>query len=82
MGDVAETCRAGPMFKHRALFGFTVETHAGEGAIVGPKMRLCDSAGFVGAAIAAAGLTCWNLSRVIPHENRNPVPGLLALARR
>ena len=39
------------------LFGFTVETHDGEGAIVGAKMRYAHGADFVRDAIAQAGLT-------------------------
>jgi predicted TPR repeat methyltransferase len=65
------------------LFGFTVETHDGEGAIVGPKMRYAHGAGFVRAAIAGAGLTLIELTRASSRtENRTPVPGLLVLARR
>jgi predicted TPR repeat methyltransferase len=84
VADVAETCRAvAEVLGVGGLFGFTVETHDGEGAIVGPKMRYAHSAGFVTAAIAAAGLTLLELKPASSRtENRIPVPGLLALARR
>ena len=50
------------------LFGFTVETHDGEGAIVGPKMRYAHSADFVRGAIAEAGLTLVELTqRLLAH---------------
>jgi predicted TPR repeat methyltransferase len=65
------------------LFCFTVETHAGEGAIVGPKMRYQHGTEFVRAAINAAGLTCLMLDAVSTrNENRVPVPGLLVVAQR
>ena len=65
------------------LFGFTVETHAGEGAIVGPKMRYAHGEKFIRDAIADAGLTLVALTQVSTRtENRLPVPGLLVVARR
>ena len=65
------------------LFGFTVETHDGEGAIVGAKMRYAHGADFVRDAIAKAGLTLVELTPASSRtENRAPVPGLLVLARR
>jgi predicted TPR repeat methyltransferase len=65
------------------LFGFTVETHEGEGAIVGAKMRYAHGAEFVRGAIADAGLTLVELTRASSRtENRAPVPGLLVIARR
>jgi len=64
------------------LFCFTVETHAGEGAIVGPKMRYQHGADFVRAALDAAGLTVVRLDAVSTrNENRVPVPGLLVVAQ-
>jgi len=65
------------------LFGFTVETHAGEGAIVGAKMRYQHGADFVRAAIGDAGLALVQLTPASSRtENRLPVPGLLAVARK
>jgi predicted TPR repeat methyltransferase len=65
------------------LFGFTVETHEGEGAIVGAKMRYAHSADFVRGAVADAGLTLHELTRASSRtENRLPVPGLLVIAER
>ena len=65
------------------LFGFTVETHDGEGAIVGAKMRYAHSADFVRGAIVEAGLALVELTRASSRtENRVPVPGLLVLACR
>jgi predicted TPR repeat methyltransferase len=64
------------------LFAFTVETHDGDGAIVGAKMRYAHGEMFVRDAIANAGLTLVALTRVSSRtENRVPVPGLLVVAR-
>ena len=65
------------------LFAFTVETHDGEGAIVGAKMRYAHGEDFVRARIAEAGLTLRRADarRRSRTENRVPVPGLLVVAR-
>ena len=76
-GEVARVLAPG------GLFGFTVETHAGEGAIVGPKMRYAHSADFVRDALTDAGLTLLDLKAASTRtENRIPVPGLLVVAQR
>lgn len=84
IADFAETCRAAAdVLAPGGLFGFTVETHEGEGAIVGAKMRYAHSENFVRAAIADARLTLVELRPASTRtENRRPVPGLLVLARR
>jgi predicted TPR repeat methyltransferase len=80
----AETCAAvARVLAPGGLFGFTVETHDGEGAIVGAKMRYAHSADFVRRALAETGLTLVELTRASSRtETRLPVPGLLVLARR
>jgi predicted TPR repeat methyltransferase len=84
VADLAEVCVAvARVMQPGGLFGFTVETHEGEGAIVGAKMRYAHSEQFIRDAIADAGLTLVELTRASSRtENRVPVPGLLALARR
>jgi predicted TPR repeat methyltransferase len=84
IADFAAVCDAvARVLTEGGLFGFTVEAHDGEGAIVGAKMRYAHSADFVRDAIAAAGLTLVELTRASSRtENRVPVPGLLVLARR
>jgi predicted TPR repeat methyltransferase len=84
VADVPEVCAAvAAVLAPDGLFGFTVETHAGEGAIVGAKMRYAHAAAFVRQAIADAGLALAQLTPVSSRtENRVPVPGLLAVARR
>ena len=84
VGDLAAVCRSvARVLAPEGLFGFTVEAHDGEGAIVGEKMRSAHGAEFVRGAIADAGLTLLDLKAASTRtENRVPVPGLLALARR
>jgi predicted TPR repeat methyltransferase len=63
------------------LFAFTVESHAGEGVMLGEGLRYAYSAGAVQALIAAAGL---NLASLEPASSRTEsgvqVPGLVAVA--
>jgi predicted TPR repeat methyltransferase len=84
VADVAEVCAAAArVLAPGGLLGFTVETHDGEGAIVGAKMRYAHGAGFVRGALAQAGLTLVQLSQASSRtENRVPVPGLVVVARR
>jgi predicted TPR repeat methyltransferase len=84
VADLADVCVAvARVMQPGGLFGFTVETHDGQGAIVGPKMRYAHSEAFVRAAIADAGLTLVELTRASSRtENRVLVPGLLAVARK
>lgn len=83
VADLADVCAAvARVLAPGGLFGFTVETHDGQGAIVGPKMRYAHSADFVRAAIAGAGLTLLELKAASSRtENRIAVPGLLVVAR-
>jgi predicted TPR repeat methyltransferase len=63
------------------LIAFTVETHAGEGVILGEGLRYAHGAGFVRAAISEAGLAlsrCEDLSA--RNEDNVPVPGLVVVA--
>src|SRR5256714_1857228 len=84
VADFAETCRAvADALAPGGLFGFTVETHEGKGAVVGAKMRYAHSANFVRDAIADAGLTLLQLKAASSRmENRIPVAGLLVLGQR
>jgi predicted TPR repeat methyltransferase len=83
VADVADVCAAvARVLAPGGLFGFTAETHGGEGAIVGAKMRYAHGEPFIRDAIAKAGLTLVELTRASSRtENRVPVPGLLVVAR-
>ena len=84
IGDVGAVCAAvARVLAPNGRFGFTVETHAGEGAIVGAKMRYQHGETFVQGAIADAGMVVRRLDAVSTrNENRVPVPGLLVIAAR
>ncbi len=84
VADLADVCLAvARVLSPDGLFAFTVETHDGEGAIVGAKMRYQHSAAFVRAALADAGLRAVCFEAVSTrNENRAPVPGLLVIASR
>ena len=84
VGDLAEVCAAvAQVLAPGGLFGFTVETHEGEGAVVGAKLRYAHGAGFVRAALADAGLALRTMTPASSRtENRVPVPGLLVVAER
>jgi predicted TPR repeat methyltransferase len=63
------------------LLAFTVETHNGEGVILGEGLRYAHGAGYVRASIGDAGLTlsrCEDLSA--RNEDNVPVPGLVVVA--
>jgi predicted TPR repeat methyltransferase len=84
VADVAAVCAAvARVLAPGGLFAFTVETHDGDGAIVGAKMRYAHGEKFIRGSIGDAGLTLVDLTRASSRtENRVPVPGLLAVARR
>jgi predicted TPR repeat methyltransferase len=62
------------------LLAFTVETHGGDGVILGERLRYAHGAGYVRHTIATAGL---KLSRLEDLSARNedhvPVPGLVVV---
>jgi predicted TPR repeat methyltransferase len=65
------------------LLAFTVETHGGDGVILGEGLRYAHSAGYVRASISDAGLTlsrCEDLSA--RNEDNAPVPGLVVVAEK
>jgi predicted TPR repeat methyltransferase len=63
------------------LLAFTVETHGGEGVILGEGLRYAHGAGYVRAAIDAAGLSLLRLENLSArNEDNTPVPGLVAVA--
>jgi predicted TPR repeat methyltransferase len=82
IGDFAGVCASiANALSPDGLLGFTVETHDGEGAIVGAKMRYQHAESFVRGALADAGLRAVRLDKVSTrNENRVPVPGLLVIA--
>lgn len=63
------------------LLAFTVETHRGEGVMLGDGLRYAHGAGYVRASVADAGLTLSRLEDLSArNEDNEPVPGLVAVA--
>jgi predicted TPR repeat methyltransferase len=63
------------------LLAFTVETHGGDGIVLGEGLRYAHSAGYVRGSIGEAGLMlsrCEDLSA--RNEDNAPVPGLVVVA--
>ncbi|HKS64689.1 MAG TPA: methyltransferase domain-containing protein [Xanthobacteraceae bacterium] len=83
VADVAGVCaEVKRVLGSGGLFGFTVETHDGDGAIVGAKMRYAHGKRFIRDALRDAGLTLVALTQASSRtEKRVPVPGLLVVAR-
>ncbi len=70
-----------PVLAADGLFGFTVETHAGDGVVLGESLRYAHGAAHVRAAIAGAGLRLVDLGAVsVRTEKGAAVPGLLGVA--
>jgi predicted TPR repeat methyltransferase len=73
--EVARVLTAG------GLLAFTVETHSGEGVMIGEGLRYAHGAAYVRAQVAGAGLKlaqCEDLSA--RHEDNVPAPGLVVVA--
>jgi predicted TPR repeat methyltransferase len=65
------------------ILAFTVETHAGEGAILRDTLRFAHSEAHVRGALEQAGLALLSLQATSTRtEKKVPVPGLLVVARR
>jgi predicted TPR repeat methyltransferase len=63
------------------VLAFTVETHGGDGVILGEGLRYAHGAGHVRASIEAAGLTLSRLEELSArNEDNTPVPGLVVVA--
>jgi predicted TPR repeat methyltransferase len=63
------------------LLAFTVETHRGDGVMLGEGLRYAHSANYVRASIADAGLTLSQLDELSArNEDNTPVPGLVVVA--
>jgi predicted TPR repeat methyltransferase len=65
------------------LLAFTVETHGGEGVILGAGLRYAHGAPYVRASIDAAGLTLSRLEDLsVRNEHNTPVPGLVVVTEK
>jgi predicted TPR repeat methyltransferase len=65
------------------LLAFTVETHGGDGVILGQGLRYAHGADYVRRSIEAAGLKLPQLDDLSArNEDNAPVPGLVAVAEK
>jgi predicted TPR repeat methyltransferase len=65
------------------LLAFTVETHGGDGVILGEGLRYAHGADYVRRAIEAAGLKLARLEDLSArNEDNAPVPGLVVVAEK
>jgi predicted TPR repeat methyltransferase len=82
LGDLALVARAAArVLAPRGLFAFTVETHAGDGVILGEKLRYAHGKAHMLAALATAGLHVAELTAASTRsEGGIPVPGLVVVA--
>ena len=63
------------------LLAFTVETHGGDGVILGEGLRYAHGAPYVRASVEAAGLALSQLEDLSArNEDNAPVPGLVVVA--
>jgi predicted TPR repeat methyltransferase len=65
------------------LLAFTLETHGGDGIILGEGLRYAHGAAYLRASIADAGLTLSRLEELSTRtENNVPVPSLVVVAEK
>jgi predicted TPR repeat methyltransferase len=77
MTEAARVLRPG------GILAFTTETHGGAGVVLGAGLRYCHAPDYVRDQITAAGLELCSLTSASTRtEHREPVPGLVAVARK
>jgi predicted TPR repeat methyltransferase len=82
VADLAPLCReVARALSPAGLFAFTVETHDGQGVILGERLRYAHAAGYIQSALAGTGFEAVKLGPASTRkENGLAVPGLLAVA--
>jgi predicted TPR repeat methyltransferase len=82
LADIAPLLReARRVLTAGGLLAFTVETHAGDGVILGEGLRYAHGAACVRASIRDAGLALSQLEELSArNEDNTPVPGLVVVA--
>jgi predicted TPR repeat methyltransferase len=80
--DLAPFCiEAARVLAPNGVFGFTAETHVGEGVILGQTLRYAHAAGYLREVLAAAKLQVPVLQAVSTRNDGGaPVPGLVVAA--
>ncbi|AXK81682.1 methyltransferase domain-containing protein [Pseudolabrys taiwanensis] len=81
--DLAAFRDIAPLLEPGGLFAFTVETYAGDGALLRDTLRYAHGEAHVRDALRAAGLTLVSLHAASTRTEKGvPVPGLVVVARR
>ena len=79
-GAFAQSAR---VLKPGGLLAFTVQSHAGEGVIVGEDRRFAHAESWLRDRLAEAGLSAVNIATASTRQDRGvPVPGLVVVAQR
>jgi predicted TPR repeat methyltransferase len=84
LADLAPICRAaGRVLTPDGLFAFTVETHVGQGVVLGEKLRYAHGGEYVRQTIEESNAALLVLDRMSARiENGTPAPGLLGVVQR
>jgi predicted TPR repeat methyltransferase len=84
LADLAPLLReAARVLAAGGLIAFTVETHGGDGVILGEGLRYAHGAGYLRAVLGEAGLSLQRLDDASArNEDNAPVPGLVVVATR
>jgi predicted TPR repeat methyltransferase len=82
VGDIAPVLMEGArVLAPGGVFAFTLETHRGEGVVLGEGLRYAHAAEYVRGKILAAGLAVAHLEQASPrNEDNEPVQGLVVVA--
>jgi predicted TPR repeat methyltransferase len=82
VGDIAPVLvEAKRVLAPGGVFAFTLETHRGEGVVLGAGLRYAHAAEYVRGQILAAGLAVAHLEQASPrNEDNEPVQGLVVVA--
>jgi len=82
LADLAPVlCEVGRVLAAGGLVAFTVETHDGDGVILGGGLRYAHGANYIRDALEAAGLVLSRLEELSArNEDNAPVPGLVVVA--
>ena len=82
VGDIAPVLmEARRVLASGGVFAFTLETHRGEGVVLGDGLRYAHAAEYVRGQILVAGLAVAHLEQASPrNEDNEPVQGLVIVA--
>jgi len=82
VGDIAPMlAEAKRVLAPGGVFAFTLETHKGDGVVIGAGLRYAHAAEYARAKVTASGLAVAHLEQASPrNEDNEPVQGLVVVA--